>query len=85
MGVMFACFGPCTFNKSGCTVLNTLKFLKEEIGETKQERVAEIKARQNEGNDECFHSCGGEIVADSADVAQFKKGSPIDVIDLISD
>ena len=58
--------------------------MKEEIGETKQERVAQIKARQSEGDDEGFHGCGGEIVADSANAAQFKKGSPADVVDLVS-
>lgn len=75
-----------TCDKSGCgTISNTLKYLEKEIGETRQERVGEIKARQNESDDENFDSCGEETVADSAYAAQFKKGSPTDRVDLISE
>ena len=38
-----------------------------------------------EGDNKGFHSCGEEIVADSSDVVQFKKGNPTDSVDLISE
>ena len=57
MGVMFACFGARTYNNSGCTVLNTLKFLERKSRRPNKRELQ--KSRRDKG----FHSCGGEIVA----------------------
>ena len=54
----------CTGNKTGCTVLDSLKFADQGLRETSQDRVAIVNAREYERNNKSFGGIISEVVSE---------------------
>ena len=56
----------CTDYKTGCTVLDSLKFANQGLRETSQERVATVDASKYKRSKKCFDGIISEVVANIA-------------------
>ena len=72
----------CTDYKTGCTILESLKFAGQGLRESSQERVTIVNASEYERNNKSFGGIISEVVANSTNTSDFQESSFADEIDV---